>query len=311
MTDQISRSLRYVLVTPARNEAAFIEKTLLSMIAQTKLPVKWVVVSDGSTDGTDEIVQRHARNHAWIELLRMPERKERNFAGKVHAFNAGFARLKNLEYDLIGNLDADVSFEPEYFEYLIGKFAQNPRLGLAGTNYSENGLKYDFRFSNAEDVAGACQIFRRECFRDIGGYQAIKGGGIDLVAVLSARMRSWQTRSFADKYLTHYRPQGTAHAKAWRVHFIDGQHDYRFGGHPVWELFRAAYRMAKKKPYVISGVLLLAGFLAELLKRTERPVSKELIQFRRKEQMQRLRKLSGNLLARHNNLEPRGSSAPA
>ncbi len=311
MKDKNSLSLRYVLITPARNEAAHIEKTLLSMISQTMLPLKWVIVSDGSTDGTDDIVRRYAAKHAWIELVRAPERKERSFAGKVHAFNAGYARAKGLDYDLVGNLDGDVFFEPDYFEYLITQFAPNPRLGLAGTNYYENGLKYDFRFSNVEDVAGACQLFRRECFEGIGGYQPIKGGGIDLVAVLSARMHGWQTRSFTEKYLVHYRPQGTASAKAWRVHFIDGQHDYRFGGHPVWELFRGAYRSAKKKPFVISGGLLLAGYACEMFKWKERPVPMELIEFRRKEQMQRLRKLGSRLVARRSSAPSHRSSAPA
>src|SRR5881628_2098515 len=98
---------RYVLVTPARNEAAFIQRTLESVVAQTVLPLRWVIVSDGSTDGTDEIVENYTRQHPWIELLRMPNRKERNFAGKAHAFNAGYERLRNQDYDLIGNLDGD------------------------------------------------------------------------------------------------------------------------------------------------------------------------------------------------------------
>src|SRR6266508_2351951 len=115
----------YVLVTPARNEAAFIELTLNSMVRQTVPPVKWVIVSDGSTDGTDEIVGNYARNHEWIELVRMPERAERHFAGKVHAFNAGYERVKGCRFDIIGNLDADISFEPDYFSFLLGKFAEN------------------------------------------------------------------------------------------------------------------------------------------------------------------------------------------
>ncbi len=111
----------YVLITPARNEADYIELTLKSMVAQTVRPLRWVIVSDGSTDGTDEIVRRYMAGNTWIELLRMPERRERHFAGKVHAFNAGYDRVKNLNFDVVGNLDADVSFEPGHFEFLIGK----------------------------------------------------------------------------------------------------------------------------------------------------------------------------------------------
>src|SRR5215471_5766222 len=120
----------YVLITPARNEARFIELTIQSVVAQTVRPLKWVIVSDGSTDGTDEIVTRYAAKHPWIELVRMPERRERNFAGKVHAFNAGYARVKELGYQVITSLDADISFDPDYFEFLLTKVANDPMLGL-------------------------------------------------------------------------------------------------------------------------------------------------------------------------------------
>src|SRR2546426_10638639 len=112
----------YALVTPARNEADNIERTIRSMIAQTAKPLKWAIVSDGSIDGTDDIVRRYAAEHGWIELIRAPERKERNFAGKVQTFNLGYARLKEIGSDLVGNLDADLSFEPDFFEFLLGKF---------------------------------------------------------------------------------------------------------------------------------------------------------------------------------------------
>ena len=164
--------LRYVLITPARNEAAFIEETIRSVIAQTVRPLKWVIVSDGSTDGTDEIVQNHAAQHDWIELVRMPERKERDFAGKVYAFNAGYARLHGLQYDAIGSLDADISFDREYFAFLLARLSENSDLGLAGTPFEENGKSYDYRFVSIEHVSGACQLFRRECFQEIGGYRS-------------------------------------------------------------------------------------------------------------------------------------------
>ena len=114
----VRKAENYVLITPARNEEAFIQLTLQSVVAQTIRPLKWVIVSDGSTDKTDEIVQSYAAKHSWIELLRMPERTERHFAGKVHAFNAGYERLKGLDYQFICSLDADISFGPDYFEFL-------------------------------------------------------------------------------------------------------------------------------------------------------------------------------------------------
>jgi len=123
----------YVLVTPARNEAQFIESTIQSVVAQTARPIKWVIVSDGSTDGTDEIVSRYAVAHEWIELLRMPERKERHFAGKAFAFSAGKTRVDDVPYEVIANLDADITFEKDYFAFLLGKLAGDPLLGVVGT----------------------------------------------------------------------------------------------------------------------------------------------------------------------------------
>src|SRR5213594_984861 len=145
----------YVLSTPARNEVAYIEKTIRSVVAQTLLPLRWVIVSDGSTDGTDEVVKKYAARHDWIELIRRPERAERHFAGKVDAFNAGYARVKDLPYDIIGNLDGDVSFDTEYLAFLLSKFSENPRLGVAGTPFLEEEVTCDYSFS-VEDVQGAC-----------------------------------------------------------------------------------------------------------------------------------------------------------
>src|SRR5271163_2486074 len=131
--------LKYVLISPARNEEDFIELTIKSVIKQTVLPLKWVIVSDGSTDRTDEIASKYAKQYDWIDFTRMPERTERDFAGKVGCFNAGFARVKDLDYDIVGSLDADISFDEEYFEFLLGKFAEDPKLGLAGTPFREDG----------------------------------------------------------------------------------------------------------------------------------------------------------------------------
>ena len=129
--------LPYVLITPARNEAQFIGGTIESVIAQTVLPQAWVIVSDGSTDGTDDIVSRYLPKHPWIDLARMPEHRDRQFAAKVHCFNAGYEQLQNVEYEIIGNLDADITFKADYLEWLIGRFEEFPDLGVAGTPFVE------------------------------------------------------------------------------------------------------------------------------------------------------------------------------
>ena len=286
----------YVLITPARNEAAFIELTLKSVVAQTVRPLKWVIVSDGSTDGTDKIVTKYLADNPWIELLRMPERRERHFAGKVHAFNAGYARVKDLPFEIVGSLDADLSFDSEYFSFLLAKLAENPELGLVGTPFQDGPNKtYDFRFVSIEHVSGACQLFRRQCFEDIGGYKPVKGGGIDHIAVLTARMKGWKTRTFTEKMSIHHRPMGTAERGTFKARFKTGSLDYALGGHPLWELFRTCYQMGRR-PVLVGGLTLLAGYLWASVTRAERPISPELVKFRRSEQMHRLR----NFLLRKN-----------
>lgn len=278
----------YVLITPARNEAAFIELTIKSVVAQTVRPAKWIIVSDGSTDGTDEMVRKYAQDHSWIELIRQPERVERHFAGKVHAFNAGYARVKDLDWDVVCSMDADISFQEDYFAFLLGKLAQDAELGLVGTPFKDSTM-YDYRFVSIEHVSGACQLFRRQCFQDIGGYLPVRSGGIDHIAVLTARMRGWKTRTFTERICLHHRKIGMAERGVLRARFQVGALDYALGGHPVWELFRTAYQMSKR-PYVIGGLMLLAGYTASCVRRVKRPVSPELVEFRRREQMQRLRK---------------------
>lgn len=280
--------MNYVLITPARNEADFIEGTIKSMIAQTCLPAKWIIVSDGSTDGTDDIIKNYLQFYPWIELVRTPERKERHFAAKVTAFNAGYERVKNLSYEVIGNLDADITFEKDYFEFLMLKFSENPRLGVAGTPFLEDGTHYDFRFASTDHVSGACQLFRKECFEEIGGYVPIQGGGIDWTAVTTARMRGWTTRTFVEKTCDHHRKIGTGDNSPFMASFKYGQKNYFLGSHPLWHLSRCIFQM-KRKPYIIGGILLLSGYIWAFISRMERPISKELMMFYRAEQIQRLK----------------------
>jgi len=283
--------LQYVVITPARNEAEFIALTLESVVSQTLLPLKWLIVSDGSTDGTDDVVRRFAGKHPWIELLRMPERKERHFAGKVHAFSAGYNTVRNLGFDVIISLDADISFAEDYFEFLLGKLVEDDRLGLAGTPFKEgSNPTYDYRFASIEHVSGACQVFRRRCFEQIGGYRAVKGGCIDHIAVISARMHGWKTRTFTDRICYHHRTMGTAQDGVVAARFKNGQKDYAIGNHPLWEVSRVAYQMTRK-PWIVGGLALLVGYTASALRRAQRPVSGELVRFYRREQMQRLKRL--------------------
>jgi biofilm PGA synthesis N-glycosyltransferase PgaC len=287
--------LRYALVTAARNEAEFIEVTIRSVVAQTVRPVKWMIVSDGSTDATDEIVAKWAADHPWIELVRMPERRERTFAGKATAFNMALERMKDLEYEAVGNLDADVSFGADYFAFLLDKLARDRSLGVVGTAFEDRSLSYDYRYVSLEHVAGPCQLFRRQCMEALGGYAISRSGGIDHIAVIQARMKGWRTRTFPEKTYVHHRLMGTASRGVLAARYKSGALDYLLGSHPLWEIFRTIYQM-RKPPYVVGALWLLAGYVSAAARRAERPVTPELVKFRQHEQMQRLK----NLFARRN-----------
>jgi biofilm PGA synthesis N-glycosyltransferase PgaC len=281
---------RYVLVTPTRNEEAFIEETIESVARQTCLPLKWVIVNDGSTDSTRSRIEPFLSKHNWIELVNLPVRQERNFAAKVRAFDAGQQKVKHLNYELIGNLDSDVILDADHFEFLLNKFNDDPRLGVAGTVFREES-GYNSETDSLEGqlhVSGQCQLFRRECFADIGGYFANKAGGIDWIAVTTARMMGWKTRSFREKSFLHQRRLGTAERSAFKAAFSYGEKDYYLGGHPVWELFRVCYRMLKP-PYIVEGLALGLGYGWAAVRRAKRPITRELMKFHRREQMRKLR----------------------
>ncbi len=287
-------TLKYALITPARNEEAYLEATIRSVIAQTVRPSKWVIVSDGSTDRTDDLAKAYAAQHDWIELLRMPEHRDRQFAAKAHCFNAGYARLQGSDYDIIGNLDADITFAPDYCEFLLAQFEAMPKLGVAGTPFVEEADQagqhtYAHRFAQLEHVSGACQLFRRECFQAVGGYVPIKGGAIDWIAVTTARMKGWRTRTFLEKTCLHHRKLGTGTDSKLMVRFRYGQKAYYVGGHPLWECLRGIFQM-RQKPFIVGGGYFLGGFLWAALTRMPRPISAELIAFHRAEQMARLKR---------------------
>lgn len=289
--------LRLALITPARNEDAFIGATIASVMAQSIRPVRWIIVSDGSTDRTDAIVQDFARQHPWIELLRLSERRDRTFAAKANAFNAGYARLRELatDYDLLGNLDADITFPSDYLEFLLGKFSATPALGVAGTPFVENhdqpaSHSYAHANANLQHVSGACQLFRRAAFESVGGYVPVKGGAIDWIAVTTARMHGWQTRTFTEKVCFHHRQLGTGNNRPLLVPFHYGRKAHYTGSHPLWALMRGFFQM-RHRPWLLAGLLFQLGYFWSLVTRVPRVVSPELVAFHRGEQMSRLSRL--------------------
>lgn len=279
----------YVLITAAHNEQTLIGKTLKSVAAQTWLPKKWVIVSDGSTDRTDEIVREYALLHPFIHLLRLEKSHKHNFAAQVHAIKAGYERLQSLDYEFIGNVDADVSFEPSYFGNLLQKFETDPQLGLAGGFIYED-VKGEFKRRGANtsrSVAHAVQMFRRRCYDEIGGYTALPYGGPDWCAEVAARMRGWRVESFPDLPVFHHRSGGGS-IGAIRYWSQQGWMDYSLGSDPLFEVVKCARRVVFK-PYIVGALVRLGSFFWAQLRNEKRPVSDEFMRFLREEQMERLR----------------------
>jgi glycosyltransferase involved in cell wall biosynthesis len=288
--------MKYALITPARNEEKFIERTIESVIAQTLLPDRWIIVDDGSTDRTAKIVEGYLQRYPWIELVRQPKRTDRNFGAKAQAVNAGLDRVRLLQFEVIGNLDADVSFGPHYLEFLIQKFSDDPELGVAGTPFTEDGYdSFQDSFEGESFVTGACQLFRYRCFQEIGGYVPNRAGGVDWIAVMTARMKGWKARSFPEQRHHHHRSSGTAEKSVWCAFFARGEKDYYLGGSPLWQLCRVGYRLSKK-PIFMGGMALLFGYCWAAMRRMERPITPELMRFHRREQMKKLKTILRTLL---------------
>lgn len=279
----------YVLVTAAYNEERYIGKTLQAVLTQTVLPTKWIIVNDGSTDRTEEIVHTYAKRHSFIELYRVTEEHPRNLTAQVNAINKGFSQLKGTDYDFIGNLDADISFEPTYFERLLEKFKEDPHLALGGGFiYEERGGKFQNRRSNtASSVAHAVQMFRREGLETLGGYRAFTWAGADWHAEVSLRMKGWHVQAFPELRAFHHRPTGKGFGLL-RYWYRIGLMDFYMGTHPVFEVFKIVRRF-QEKPYVLGGVIRLSAFVWAYCSRKARQVPDEFVTFLRREQMERLR----------------------
>lgn len=281
----------YVIITPAHNEAALIGRTAESMAAQTIPPLKWVVVNDASTDRTREVVATYVERYPFIELVNLDRAAGRHFGNKVRAFNAGVDRVKALDFDFIGNLDADISFGPVYFENILQQFRTDPKLGLAGgmVHTTVNG-EFVSQQVALDSVAGAVQLFRRKCFERVGGYKPLPNGGIDAAAEITARMHGWKTRTFPEFPVQEHRMTGsvTSHPLMFRVK--EGRRMHSLGYSPLFFFVRCMRRLMEK-PVVIGSGAALYGYFASIFGGNPRAVDPEVVSFLRKEQHGKLKRL--------------------
>jgi glycosyltransferase involved in cell wall biosynthesis len=278
----------YVLMTSGYNEEENIGKTIESLLAQTVLPKTWVIVSDGSVDRTDEIVQGYAAKHSFIRFVRKQRAPGRSFGSKVLALKSASELLQREGFDFIGNLDADITLNAPYFEELLRRFEARPKLGLAGGYVCEkiDGEYQSRRGNRVYSVAHAAQVMRRECYEAIGGYAVLEYGGEDWHAQTSARMHGWEIEAFPELPIYHHRRTGEADNLV-RHKFRQGRMDYSLGSDVLFETLKCFERIPEK-PFFIGGMSRWLGFWWSLLQGEKRPVSPEFVAFMRQEQREKL-----------------------
>jgi len=277
----------YILVTPVRDEEATIGRTIESVLKQTCLPREWVIVSDGSTDGTDGIVRRAAAKNPWIRLLALAPRPTRSFAAVVHNTEMGIGHLNYRGYHFIGLLDADVEFQADYYEQLMRRCEAEPSLGLTGGVVIDIGMPRNRYPRNLAEVPGAVQFFRRECFQRIGGLIPIPEGGWDGMTCAMARMHGYQTRLFTDLVVDHLKPRNIAEGGVFRRKWQMGVRDYAIGYHPVFEGVEFISRM-KESPLIIGALAWGVGYCTAALQRRTRIVDPTVMAYVRQEQLCRI-----------------------
>lgn len=279
---------KYVLITPARDEEEFIETTIKSVIFQTILPQKWIIVSDGSTDGTNDILKKYSEKYSFIEPVYLSSSSARNFSSKVNAISIGLSKLTNIKYNFIGNLDADISLDSNYYEKMMHKFEQDSSLGVAGGKIFDviDGKAIE-NISRLDSVGGQIQLFRRKCFEDVGGYLPLELGGEDTLAEVMARMHGWKVETFLDIKVLHNREYGTAQSSIYGARFRHGMQEYLYGSHPLFEIAKCVYRL-KERPRIVGSLLRACGYFWAFLRMERKYIPEEVVRYLQREQMLKL-----------------------
>jgi poly-beta-1,6-N-acetyl-D-glucosamine synthase len=277
---------KYVVISPVRDEEQYIGLTLESVVTQSIVPAEWIIVDDGSSDRTAEIVEQYAQKYTWIRLLRRGNRGFRQSgAGVVEAFYEGYKTLKCQDWDFLVKLDGDLSFQPDYFACLADQLQAQATLGIAGGDlFHKVDGELQLEKCPQFHVRGATKVYRRECWDAIGGL--LNQPGWDIVDETKANMLGWTTRSFTDIQAIHHRFTGTAESK-WRDQIKNGRAYYIAGYHPLFMAVKCAYRLASR-PYLTGALGMAYGFLSGYLKGSPQVGDPALIQYVRRQQLRRL-----------------------
>lgn len=281
--------MTYVVITPVRNEGNYLAKTIESMASQVVRPASWVIVNDGSTDGTGQIIEGAVRRHNWIRAVHRPDRGFRKAgSGVVEAFYDGYALVKSQLWDFLAKLDGDLAFSPDYFQNCLQRFLADPRLGIGGGRVYTNvngSLVDDSPTDPRFHVRGATKIYRKETWEAIGGL--LPSPGWDTLDEFKANMLGWKTYSF--KELTVYQLKSTGSADgAWKNWFKNGRANYISGYHPLFMTTKCIRRLFCK-PYGVGAAGLFCGFVSGYWSGVPQVSDKPLIRYVRRQQMDRLR----------------------
>lgn len=279
---------RYIVITPARNEEENIPHTIRSMAAQSVRPTRWIIVNDGSTDRTGEMIDAAGREHDWITPLHRADRGFRKQGGGViDTFYDGYDQIPSESWDFLVKFDADLSFESDYFDLCFAKFASNPKLGIGGGTIShevDGKLVSESPGDPAFHVRGATKIYRKECWDAIGGL--LRAPGWDTIDELKANMLGWTTLTFRDIPLRHHRFTGSADGK-WKNNVKFGLSNYITGYHPLFMAIKCVKRLFAR-PYFVGSVGLMCGFCKGYLQGVHQVEDRELIDYVRRQQMNKL-----------------------
>jgi glycosyltransferase involved in cell wall biosynthesis len=281
----------FILISPVYNEEVFMDQLIQSVVSQTIRPKKWIIVDDGSTDGTQAIAKKYGQQYDFIMYHYIERRnKESYYYSKTKAFQAGYDSIKHLDYSFVACLDADLTLSPTYYEDVLREFKRNPKLGIASGIYVNNidgRLRKVVRDSSG--TPGGLQIFRRECYESFGGYTPLRYGGEDALANVMARMHGWQTQSFSEYRTIHHRLIGVrGGTSALRGKLIQGLAEYHLWTHPVFMLAKSLRRAFIERPYIFASAARLLGFIQGYLRREKRNIPDEIKYHVRKEQIRRL-----------------------
>jgi glycosyltransferase involved in cell wall biosynthesis len=275
----------YALISPCRNEAAYMRQTLDSIVQQSRRPARWIIVDDGSSDATAAILGEYSGRHDWISIVTRADRGHRAVGpGVVDAFYAGFEQLDTTRYEFVGKVDLDLRLPQRYFEILMQRMHADARIATcSGKSYiEENGRLVNERHGDDTSL-GMTKFYRMERFQAIGGFvREVMWDGIDCHL---CRMRGWIACSWDEPELrfVHLRPMGSSQRSIYTGRMRHGYGQY-FMGTGFWYLASSALARVNQRPYVLGSLAMLWGWLHSALLHKPRYNNPEFRRFLRRYQ---------------------------